>query len=337
MGRLKKKKMQLIEELNRRLLNESNWKTCKKCMGTYSGSLDKCGFYATERFEENYGSPQGLSMGDNYFEGEIKNYDKIINSRLTKHIPNAWSSMNPKTKMQLWNFMFNSDSSNADKFRWLAVLYLTARKDINDFDESLTMKIINNEGSAEWSDAINLVNNTSSWDYSKFLKILDGQYRTYNPDTYKNTWQYRPKALDEMYNDCINGIDPPTINKTNSQPNLGENNEIVAKGNDLESFRNDIRLKTKGISIDWKSAKEGADLDNYTLTFKNGETKLVIMSLIWSNISKEDLMGRYEGDNWVGKKENELNIKEKNPNNTLYIVKGPEKSNGFWVLLFAIT
>ena len=60
---------------------------CKKCIGKYTGSLDKCGFYAIERFEENYGSTSNKTMGDDYFETGVGDYtvkDKIINERLNK-------------------------------------------------------------------------------------------------------------------------------------------------------------------------------------------------------------------------------------------------------------
>ena len=120
---------------------KNNWNKCKKCIGNYQGSLDKCGFYAIERFEENYGNSLGGSMGDYYFENKYQQYDNTINDRL-KYIPNAWSNMSPKMKMQLWNFMFNSDSDTTDKFRWLAILYLTANPKIKKFDEPITMKII---------------------------------------------------------------------------------------------------------------------------------------------------------------------------------------------------
>ena len=104
------------------LLNEdSKWKPCKKCVGTYGSGMVDCAYEAIERFEENYGTAAGTSMGNTYFEGNWKRFDKIILSRINDLVPNAWQSMSEKFKMQLWSFMYNSDSGSTDKFRWLAV------------------------------------------------------------------------------------------------------------------------------------------------------------------------------------------------------------------------
>jgi hypothetical protein len=54
-----------------------------------------------------------------------------------------------------------------------------------------------------------LVSETTSWDYEKFITMLDGQYKTYgNEGAYKNSWSIRPTALSDMYNDCTGGDTP---------------------------------------------------------------------------------------------------------------------------------
>jgi len=174
-------------------------------LGKYdAATLDKCGYYAIEKFEEHYGNAQGGSMGDAYFDGNYKKFDELIKKRVKDLTPNVWNSLSKKDKMQLWSFMYNSDSGNVDKYRWLAILDLTANENINDFDEPYTMNIIGNKGSKEWNNAVQRVNSYSGWDSNKLKKMIDGQYKTYNPTIYSNTWCYRPNTLEEMYNECCN-------------------------------------------------------------------------------------------------------------------------------------
>tara|TARA_B100000963_G_scaffold56536_1_gene44578 strand:+ start:1073 stop:1990 length:918 start_codon:yes stop_codon:yes gene_type:complete len=173
-------------------------------LGKYdANTLDNCGYYAIEKFEEHYGNEQGGGMGDTYFEGNYKKFDELIKKRVNDLTPNVWNSLSSKDKMQLWSFMYNSDSRNVDKYRWLAVLDLTANENIIEFDESYTMNIINKKGSTQWNNAVQRVNSHSGWDSNKLKKMIDGQYETYNPDRYANTWSYRPTTLEEMYNECI--------------------------------------------------------------------------------------------------------------------------------------
>jgi hypothetical protein len=309
------KKFLITEEEKNRILGlyqiikEDEIKKCNKCSKSYSGSLDKCGFYAVERFEENYGTASGTGMGDNYFELTYKVKDTLINSRLTKNIPNAWSSMSPKTKMQIWSFMFNSDSeSNNDHFRWLAVLYLTANKNISVFKESDTLGIINKTNTTEWNNAIELVNKTSTWDNNKLLLMLDGQYSTYNPEKYKATWSYRPKYLDKMYDDCMNGIDPVSTNINQEKLLPKDDTNIIIKGDrslsvktpdggttdDAEKdFKSKISGQTKDISIDLNSVN--FDGNNLILQYNEGDTDIYKMSYIWDNISNENLESRLDG------------------------------------------
>jgi hypothetical protein len=201
--------IQRIKEMMGLITEGSKWKPCKKCIGTYGSGMVDCAYEAIERFEENYGTAAGTSMGDTYFEGNWKRFDKIILSRINGLVPRAWQSMSEKFKMQLWSFMYNSDSGGEDKFRWLAVLYLTANPEITSFDKKITSNIINKKNPVKWKEAVTLVSKTSSWDYNKFIKMLDGQYSTYgNEGAYKNTWSIRPTALTDMYDECKGGNAP---------------------------------------------------------------------------------------------------------------------------------
>lgn len=311
------------------ILSEQEIKKCKKCIGNYTGELDKCGFYAVERFEENYGTATGESMGDDYFEGTYSVKDKLISERLNKYIPKAWSSMTKKTKMQIWSFMFNSDSeSGNDHFRWLAVLYLTANNSISEFDEQLTMEIINNKDSQKWNEAIKLVNSTTNWDYTKLLKMIDGQYKTYNPVKYLKTWSYRPKYLDLMYDDCTNGIDP----FSNEPDTIDSDSKIVIKGDKSLSvekdgtytddgekdFKDKIRTQTENKSIDLDSIN--FDGNNLILQYKEGDTNILRMSFIWDNISDDNLKDRID------------TVKTKNSEYDIKVFGEDEGKNprGFW-------
>ena len=167
-------------------------------------TLDKCGYYAIEKFEEHYGNPEGKSMGENYFDGNYKKFDTLIFNRVNDLAPNVWDNLSGKDKMQLWSFMYNSDSGDKDKYRWLAILDLVANKKMSEFDESYTMKIIGKKGSKDWEKAKHRVNSNTDWNSDKLKKMIDGQYKTYNHITYKKTWSYRPRTLEEMYNECSN-------------------------------------------------------------------------------------------------------------------------------------
>ena len=89
------------------------------------------------------------------------------------------------------------------------IIKFVASYDNNISEELLTSNIINKKDPMKWKEAVNLVSKTSSWDYNKFIKMLDGQYSTYgNEGAYKNTWSIRPTALTDMYDECKGGNDP---------------------------------------------------------------------------------------------------------------------------------
>ena len=186
---------------------ESPYKPCRKCVGSYGGLMnDDCAYEAIERFEENYGTANGTSMGDNYFESNWKNFDSKIVNRIVGLIGDAWDYMGPKFRMQLWSFMYNSDSGGTDLYRWLAILYITASDEITTFDKSITSKIINKKDIKTWENAVKTVSEYSGWNskYDKFLEMIDGQYKTYsNDNAYNNSWGKRPKVMEDMYDECV--------------------------------------------------------------------------------------------------------------------------------------
>ena len=56
-----------------------------------------------------------------------------------------------------------------------------------------------------WDKAVKLVSGFSNWNsnYDKFLKMLDGQYKTYsNKGAYTKSWAKRPQVMSDMYDEC---------------------------------------------------------------------------------------------------------------------------------------
>ena len=63
--------IQQIKRMMGLITETSKWKPCKKCIGTYGSDMVDCAYDAIERFEENYGTAAGTSMGNTYFEGNL--------------------------------------------------------------------------------------------------------------------------------------------------------------------------------------------------------------------------------------------------------------------------
>lgn len=94
-------------------------------------------------------------------------------------------------------------------------------------------------------------------------------------------------------------------------------------GTDYIEFKKNIKDQTKNLSIDWDSAE--LNLPSKKLKLNTGNDKLVNLSLIWDNISEDNLLDRYK----VLKRQNEedgYTVKEKE---VIY-------QDGFWFLLIAI-
>jgi hypothetical protein len=206
-NKLKEKEIEnKLKEKEKTVNNNSPYGPCKKCIGSYGGLMgDDCAYEAVERFEENYGTAAGTSMGINYFEGNWKRFDNLIVNRIIDTIGGAWDAMDSKFRMQLWSFMYNSDSSSKDNYRWLAVLYVTANPEVTEFDSSITSKIIGKRDPKMWDKAVKVVSEFSNWNsnYDKFLRMIDGQYKTYsNKGAYAKSWAKRPQVMSDMYDEC---------------------------------------------------------------------------------------------------------------------------------------
>lgn len=80
------------------------------------------------------------------------------------------------------------------------------------------------------------------------------------------------------------------IEKQNNNQRV--NNQIVIKGTDLNDFRNKIREQTQNASINPNQFGK-LDLSTFTLTLNSGLQKVKLVTLIWSNISEEDLKERW--------------------------------------------
>ena len=113
------------------------------------------------------------------------------------------------------------------------------------------------------------------------------------------------------------------ITDKNIQQNKSTTQPIVITGSDYIDFKTNIKDQTKNLSIDWDSAE--LNLPSKKLKLNTGNDKLVNLSLIWDNISEDNLLDRYK----VLKRQNEedgYTVKEKE---VIY-------QDGFWFLLIAI-
>jgi hypothetical protein len=176
----------------------------QKYMQKYPGNLlDFCGYRAIEQFEETMGDPNGQTMGQDYFEGEVQRYEQLISSNIENTITNqVFQKFPPKLKMQIWSFMFNSTDASKGTIKWIAglgqAMDLNQNSDAKN-EQEYRVRVMN-KNSKEYADVINSIKNfKGSWDnvYNNYLKVLDQQYMStaINNDkkgSYENSWKYRP-------------------------------------------------------------------------------------------------------------------------------------------------
>ena len=271
----------------------NDFETTKHLMGKGNykkSSLDQCGYYAIERFEENYGDKSGNSMGAPYFEGNYERFDDTIIKRINSTLPLLWGTLGPKEKMQLWSFMYNSDSAANDQNRWLSVIYQTALGNTvydntlaeqiikNSYTEGRRGKIVTDKNSPDYGkkkvdptkvtydkgihySALTYLNDsatTKSYPMNTLIKMIDGQYQALGQGAkYSKTWSYRPKFLNIMYDECMSNIDyGDKTSKPITAPTIGKKS-ITSKGS-LSNFLSTLRKKTIDKTI---------DLDNVSFTF----------------------------------------------------------------------
>jgi len=72
---------------------------------------------------------------------------------------------------------------------------------------------------------------------------------------------------------------------TNTQTT--NNEQVSIKGSSLDDLRTKVKSQTQGLSIDTESAN--LDVNNLTVTFKKGDEKIQNLSVIWSNVSRDEL------------------------------------------------
>ena len=302
--------------------------------GNYvKSSLDQCGYYAIERFEENYGNAGGNSMGAQYFEqgvGEYGKFDGIIVNRIKNTLPGLWEELGPKEKMQLWSFMYNSDSGDKDQYRWLSVIYQTALGNV-DYDNTLAEQIIKNnytEGRRTVTDknspdygkkkvdptkvtydkkvkdkALNYLKDTTitkSYPMNTLIKMIDGQYKALGQAAkYDKTWSYRPKFLNIMYDECMSDT-----NYGDKTTTLTQHVPHSISKTDLDLFVPEVRTETHNESIDLDSIKLTVSLNKQNLTYTTSDKGTPVIRLVLAlSKSNEDCVSC---ENIKSKNESEL-------------------------------
>ena len=172
--------------------------------------VDNKSYEAIYKFETTKGLVK--KVGNEYVAyGFSKGYDVHQNDEVIKsHIKNTiglktWFKIPPKFRMQIFSYMFNSDSDDKDKFRWLAGLAQSL--DASQFSDRGS--IMNNPDARD--KAINYIKGLSESDfeshYDEYLKVLKSQYNSlttkYWYDYYqaakKLSWSIRPTELDNYY------------------------------------------------------------------------------------------------------------------------------------------
>lgn len=248
----------------------------QKYMESYPGTLlDFCGYRAIEQFEETMGNPNGESMGDDYFEGEVDRYEKLIVTNLNSNITvTIFQKFPPKLRMQIWSFMFNSTDASSGTVKWLAgigqAMGLNQNSDAKS-EQEYRIRVMN-KNSKEYSDVINSITNyKGSWDtvYNNYLNVLDQQYKSTalnnkKEGSYENSWKFRPQKMNEFYDECKTSNDQ-------QQP-------TPITGSDFTDLRKKLKSQSYPQNIDVSSLK--FDPSTYTVSYSPGQTQIKGMSLL---------------------------------------------------------
>jgi hypothetical protein len=298
--------------------------TEQKYMSNYSGKLlDFCGYRAIEKFEETLGTTKGTSMGDDYFESKIMDYESLINNNLNNTIGvDVFMKLPPKLRMQVWSWMFNSTDASDGTVKWLAGLgqAMGLNQNSNAKTEQEYRQKVMSKTSQEFDDVINSIKNfRGSWDnvYSNYLDVLDKQYQSTALNnklegSYKNSWRYRPTKMDEYYDNC--GVDRQTNNVQQTPPPQQQTQTTLSKKTntqdntaEYDEFAKRIKTETENASIDLDSID--FEITDRTFTFSPGNRKIKKIILV---IGRES-----EGLNMNQNFEQKIkNIRNKNPEYT---------------------
>ena len=130
------------------------------------------------------------------------------------------------------------------------------------------------------------------------------------PEGLQEYWiQWRNK---DLQSNCVTSKKTPT-----QKP-------IIIRGTNYDILYSNIKNKTKNLSVDWNSAK--LDLSSKTLEVNLGDLELINLSLIWDDISEDNLIKRFN------------DLKKKNESDGFSVLrKNPIRYDKYWFLLIAIS
>jgi hypothetical protein len=98
------------------------------------------------------------------------------------------------------------------------------------------------------------------------------------------------KSLKPSHTSSKSNKQPTPQPKTQpSQPKTQQNALETIEGTTLEEFRNNVKSKTGGISIDVNTVVFSYTNNVFKVSYSTGETKIAGMTIKWSNISRRDL------------------------------------------------
>jgi hypothetical protein len=99
------------------------------------------------------------------------------------------------------------------------------------------------------------------------------------------------KSIRGLYG-IINEQSSETVSIIGEQPYPGET--ITIEGTTLNQFRDNVKSKTGDISIDESSVNFSYTNNVFKVSYSTGETKIAGMTLVWSDINREELDVRIE-------------------------------------------
>jgi hypothetical protein len=139
--------------------------------------------------------------------------DKVIKEHIEKAIGlETWFKIPPKFRMQIFSYMFNSDSyedKKGDRFRWLAGISQAVNPTEFGTDTTGRMKIMKNKDVSD--KAIEYIKSLKTEDFEKaydnYLKVLHSQYsslstengKAYDKAAKELSWYIRPAELEKYY------------------------------------------------------------------------------------------------------------------------------------------
>ena len=225
--------------------------------------LDDAGYDAINKYEDNDGC---VTLIANRTGNDVADYKKagcsgynpgndskeaIIKGRIASNIGlDIWAKIPPKFRMQIYSFMYNSDSNadndGGDKLRWVSGLAQALKNENAQYRTSIrTNKVLRDE-------AIKYIKGLSTSDFEKsydtYFKVLDEMYQSISTSEYdsrikKNdvkwanyykaayplTWKARPSTIETYYNESKEKKDTETTETKSkaSSENVSSESVIV--------------------------------------------------------------------------------------------------------------